>query len=151
MVAVKFQAGALFKIPLDGDFAYGVMLSRFPYMAFYGKDVSFDEYGAPVEDPLFTVAVSKISFSAGRWGSPIRVLPEGGVAAIPKFFWQSPVSKADCKIIDPVARRKMPALPGDCLDMERDAVWSPEHIESRIIDHYAGRKNIYVESLRPKI
>lgn len=141
----------MFRIPLDVDFAYGVMLSQFPYMAFYGKNIAFDADGAPVGDPLFTVAVSKISFSAGRWGRPTRILPEDKIADIPKFFWQSPVSKSDCKIVDPVARRKTSALPGDCMDLERDAVWAPEHIESRIVDHYAGRINIYVESLKPRI
>ena len=38
----------------------------------------------------------------------------------------------------------------ECLGLEREAVWDPEHVEERIRDHYAGRKNRWVESLRIK-
>jgi len=36
------------------------------------------------------------------------------------------------------------------MGLERAAVWGPSHVEDRLRDHYAGRKNKWVESLRIK-
>lgn len=150
-MSVQFQPGALFKVPAGNEYAYGLMLSRFPYVAFYGKNATFDEQGLPSATPLFVVSVTKTAYSTGGWGKPIRLLPESEIISIPKFFSQSVTSKFDCKIIDPVTRRRVTARPDECIGLERDAVWSQDHIESRIIDSYAGRRNIYAESLQPKL
>jgi hypothetical protein len=40
------------------------------------------------------------------------------------------------------------ATAAECEGLERDAVWDPEHIEDRLRDHFAGRPNEWVESLR---
>ncbi|NYT94852.1 hypothetical protein [Salinispora sp. H7-4] len=132
------------------DHAYGVMLSHFPYMAFYAKGVSFDENGDASESPIFVVLVSRAAYSAGGWGKPIRHLPVENLYPIPRFFWQSPVNKADCKIIEPIKRR-VTAAPSDCVGLEAEAIWDDVHIESRISDVYAGRSNIFAESLRLKL
>jgi hypothetical protein len=150
-VPVQFKPGALFKVPAGDDYGYGVMLSQFPYMAFYGKSAVSDEQGLPVGPPLFVVLVTKAAYSTGRWGKPLRLLPENETIPILKFFSQSVINKFDCKIIDPVAHRKVTARPSECIGLEREAVWSPEHIESRILDTYAGRPNIYADSLQPKL
>lgn len=67
-VPIQFEPGALFKVPAGDDFAYGVMLSRFPYMAFYDKSVVFDEQELPVGPPLFVVLVTKVAYSLIRPG-----------------------------------------------------------------------------------
>ena len=36
-------------------------------------------------------------------------------------------------------------------DLERAAVWEGTHIKERLSDHLAGRKNKWVESMRPKV
>ena len=38
----------------------------------------------------------------------------------------------------------------ECLGLERAAVWEPSHVEERIVDYYAGRKNQWLESLKLK-
>lgn len=38
----------------------------------------------------------------------------------------------------------------ECEGLEAAAVWEPEHVEDRLRDHYAGRPNKWVESLRLK-
>ncbi|WP_433653346.1 Imm26 family immunity protein [Micromonospora zamorensis] len=43
-----------------------------------------------------------------------------------------------------------PATIEECEGLERDAIWSPEHVEDRLRDHFDGRPNMWVESLRPK-
>jgi hypothetical protein len=41
-----------------------------------------------------------------------------------------------------------PATKEECIGLEREAVWDPTHAEDRLRDHYAGRKNKWVESLK---
>ena len=36
----------------------------------------------------------------------------------------------------------------ECEALESAAVWEPDHVEDRLRDHYAGRPNRWVESLR---
>jgi len=38
----------------------------------------------------------------------------------------------------------------ECEGLERCAVWEPEHVEDRLRDHFAGKPNVWVESLRLK-
>jgi hypothetical protein len=127
------------------------MLAEFPFIAFYPADAAFGGDGEPAGDPMFVVCVTRGAYSTGRWGKPLRVLPQGKFIPIPRFFSQSVTSKSACKIIDPAAGRTFTASPQDCVGLEREAIWDPEHIESRIIDSYAGRPNIYAESLKVRI
>lgn len=148
---VDFSPGALFKVPAgDGDFAYGVMLSDFPYMAFYDKKTEFAEDGTPSEAPMFIIVVGKAAYDRGGWGKPIRQLPMESVPPVPRFFWQSPVNKNECKIVEPIKHR-IDASPADCVGLESEAVWGASHIDSRIADTYAGRPNRFAESLRVKL
>jgi hypothetical protein len=43
-----------------------------------------------------------------------------------------------------------PATVEECDGLEQEAVWSPEHVEDRLRDHFDGLPNKWVESLRPK-
>ena len=148
---VKFVPGSVFRVPAGSDdFAYGVMLSHFPYVAFFDRKTDFGEDGAPSTSPMFVIVVAKPAYSKGQWGQPVRIIPVEALPPVPRFFWQSPVNKNDCKIVEPIKHR-VTASPPDCVDLEAEAVWSATHIESRIIDAYAGRPNIFAESLRVKL
>jgi hypothetical protein len=46
--------------------------------------------------------------------------------------------------------RRRTATAEECQSLEQAAVWSPEHVEDRLRDHFDGRPNTWVESLRPK-
>lgn len=150
-MAVAFLPGAVFRVPVgSNEFAYGVMLSHFPYVAFFDKRTEFREDGVPSASPMFVIVVAKSAYSKGGWGQPVRILPLEALPPIPRFFWQSPVNKNDCKIVEPIKHR-ITASPHDCVGLEAEAVWSTAHIESRIIDTYAGRPNLFAESLRVKL
>ena len=43
------------------------------------------------------------------------------------------------------------AIAEECVGLERAAVWEPEHVEDRLRDHFAGRSNRWVESLKPSV
>jgi hypothetical protein len=148
---IEFVPGSLFKVPVQGhDHAFALMLAEFPYVAFYAKDASFDDAGAPIDAPMFTILVAKPAYASGGWGRPVRQLARDSIPAIPRFFWQSPVKKSDCKIVEPIKRR-VPATPSECVGLEPEAIWSADHIVSRIVDTYEGRPNAFVESLRVKL
>jgi hypothetical protein len=43
-----------------------------------------------------------------------------------------------------------PATFDECQNLETCAVWDPHHVEDRLRDHFNGRPNMWVESLRLK-
>jgi hypothetical protein len=148
---IDFAPGLMFKVDVGEDvFAHGVMLSHFPYMAFYDKHVLFDEDGIASGPPMFVLVVAKAAYLKGHWGEPIRQLDAAVLHPIPHFFWQSPVNKYDCKIVEPIKHRTT-ASPNDCIGLESEAVWSATHVESRIADYCAGRPNVFAEALRVKL
>ncbi len=54
------------------------------------------------------------------------------------------------KLFTMVNGDEVPATRAQCKKLECAAVWSPEHVEDRLRDHFAGRSNVWLESLRPK-
>lgn len=44
----------------------------------------------------------------------------------------------------------VPATADQIIGLECTAVWDPEHVESRLRDHYNGVPNVWYKSLRPK-
>ncbi|MBK0867696.1 hypothetical protein INP57_12820 [Saccharopolyspora sp. HNM0986] len=152
MKRISFSPGKLFEVPAgDDDHAFGLMLEKSPYWAFYNRQANFDEAGRPTDDPMFIVAVAKSAYSSGKWGEPIRQLPNQALPPIPRFFRQDPIS-GNCDIFDPSggSDEGTSATPEDCIGLERYAVWSAEHVVSRIADTYAGRPNSFAESMRVK-
>ncbi|MER7274755.1 hypothetical protein ABT369_09885 [Dactylosporangium sp. NPDC000244] len=101
-------------------------------------------------DPLFVIAVMRSAYSAGRWGHALGRLPEKTLPAIPPVFRQE-VGSGACSIVEPGHSTRLPVPREECLGLERQAVWSAEHIESRLSDHYEGRPNVFVESLKVKL
>jgi hypothetical protein len=146
----QFTPGALFRIPVEDDHAYALMLSKPGYVAFYGKDVEFDEAGAPAGPPLFTVLVTDPTYSGRKWGKPIRMISADELPRIPKFFRRS-ATGADLRIVDPEAGRVASARREDLEGLEALAAWTADHIKSRILDAYVGRPNLFAESLKPRL
>jgi hypothetical protein len=44
--------------------------------------------------------------------------------------------------------RERKATPPECISLERSSVWDEKGLIERIEDHYAGKKNFYVEHQR---
>jgi hypothetical protein len=45
---------------------------------------------------------------------------------------------------------EIPARASECEGLEVAAIWDPEHVEDRLRDHFDGRPNLWVESIRLK-
>jgi hypothetical protein len=152
-MAVRFTPGSIFRIQVsDTKVAYGVMLATRPYIAFYSDlppEVESGRRGFD-EAPLFVVAVHKNAYSAGRWGSPISRMGKDFLPPIPFFFRQDVINPANCEIVDHDGNSR-PVTPKECVGLERSAVWSAEHVEKRLLDHYEGRENAFLESMKVKL
>jgi hypothetical protein len=94
--------------------------------------------------------VERSAYVKGGWGKPIRRLPESDLPPLPRFFWQDVTNKNNCKIIEPGVR-SITASPSECVGLEPQGIWAAEHLTSRILDTYAGRPNMFLESLRVKV
>ncbi len=145
------RQGDLVEIDLgDGTLAFGRVLNE-PLVAFYDLRVRSGETPAlqdiltrPV---LWRIWVMNRPITSGRW----RVLGhsplEESLKSEPTFFKQDRISG---EVTLYRSQTEYPASVEECEVLERAAVWDPEHAEDRLRDHFDGRPNKWVESLRVK-
>jgi Immunity protein 26 len=142
----KRNAGDVVSIPLpDGLHAYARVLPDATF-AFYDSRTSED---LPVSEVisrpiLFFLAVMDHAIKAGRWPIVGHLPLEEGLNPPPRFI-QNSLDKKSFSIYENGQIR--PATRSQCRGLERAAVWEPEHVEERLLDHYAGRRNKWINSL----
>jgi hypothetical protein len=95
---------------------------------------------------LFQVAVMDHAVKSGRWKVLGNVALDGALLNPPARFIQDPLRPDQFSLYE--KGRTRPATRAEAVGLERAAVWEPSHVEDRLRDHYAGRKNKWVESLR---
>lgn len=95
---------------------------------------------------LFFAAVMDSAIKEGRWPI-VGHFPLDNQTLPPPKFTQDPLDPNAFSIYENSGEIKK-ATREQCLGLERAAVWYPEHVESRLRDHYAGRKNKWLELLR---
>lgn len=144
------RSGDVYRIDLgDGRFASCQAL-RLPLYAFFDSlstDPSGPDPAEIVHGPvLFKVWVMSRAITSGRWvrigAAPVRkdfLVPE-------RFFKQDDFDPRAISIYCQGEER--PATFDECTGLECAAVWDAEHVEDRLRDHYAGRPNPWVESMR---
>lgn len=143
------EVGSILEIPLsNGRTAYGRVLTN-PLMAFY--DIQSETPLSPTEilkSPVaFMIWVMNSAVASGRWRVVGHAPLEQALETSPWFFKQDAISRALSLYREGVER---PATIEECLGLERAAVWSAEHVESRLEDHFAGQPNKWVEGMRLK-
>lgn len=138
--------GDILRIDLgDGFFSFSRVLKE-PLMAFYdlrGDLTTTDEeiLAAPI---LFKVWVMNDVVTSGRWKVLGNRAVEGDLLKIPDFFKIDPITKRFSIYRDAL---DIPATAAECEGLERAAVWSGPHIESRLRDHFKGVSNKWVTAL----
>ena len=146
----KRTLGDVVSIDLGGGFyGYARTLEEALY-AFYDchtkKVLPVDEI---VRSPvLFQVAVMDHAVKSGCWKVLGNVPLDGALLNPPARFIQDPLRPDQFSIYE--KGRTRPATGAEAVGLERAAVWEPGHVEDRLRDHYAGRKNKWVESLKIK-
>ena len=152
--------GRVVRIDLgEGRCAYGRQLLD-PNVEFYdragttGEDVDLLEV---VASPVaFTISVMKYAFRRHGGWELLDVVPltDEERAVVHRWAKQDPINRTlSIYWSDSVAGTygETPATAQDCAGLEVAAVWDPGHIEDRLRDHFDGRPNKWVESIRLRV
>jgi len=144
----RYQVGGIVKISLEAGLHTYARILEMPLVTFYNSksnaDLSINDIISwPI---LFKIWVMKHVITSGRWPK-VGYLPlEKPLREIPTLSKQDPLNPS--KIYMYRGGKEYPATREQCEQLERAAVWEPEHVEERLKDHYAGRPNRWVESLK---
>jgi hypothetical protein len=142
--------GSVVRIDLgDGFHSYARALEE-GLFAFYDsrtqEDLLLDEIvSRPV---LFIVPVMGYAVSRGHWTVIGSAPLDPALLNPPPRFMQDALNLKAFSLYEKGKIR--PATMEECIGLECEAVWDPSHVEDRIRDHYLGRANKWVESLRIK-
>jgi hypothetical protein len=146
------------EIPLgSGRHAYARLLEE-PLVEFYdvevrdGDDVNL---AAILSAPAaFAIYVMNAATTSGRWRRVGRLPLTADDRNEPRRFCKQDALTGDLSISWEDSQsgeaHEVPASLAECERLEVAAVWSAEHVEDRLRDHFAGRPNKWVELLRPK-
>jgi hypothetical protein len=144
------SVGAVLVVPLgDGTNTFALTLPEADFAFFDAR--SIDAHPPPdlLDRPLlFRLAVHKSAWVTGRWPRIAKLsVPAPLQAPQPKFI-QDTLKPEQFEIY--LAGTTRAASRTECEGLERAAVWEPEHVEERLLSHYAGTQSKWVHSLRPQ-
>lgn len=144
----RLTVGAFVKIPInDRCHTYGRILKE-PLFVFYDclidKDLPLESIAC--YDVAFKIWVANKAVTSGRWQKIGKLPLERELEESASFFMIDNMTGNFSIYQDGV---ETPATREACADLECAAVWSPEHVEDRLRDHFAGKANKWVESMRP--
>jgi len=145
------KVGDVIKIDLGSGFHTYARVLEYVLFAFYDRRV---RKALPIErivtlPLLFQVAVMRYAVTRGRWVIVGSAPLDESLLNPPPQFMQDIMDKTRFRIYENNGTIR-PATKEECLGLECAAVWDPGHVEDRLRDHYAGRKNKWAESLRIK-
>lgn len=150
MIRQQRTVGAIFAVPLgDGTNTFALALPEADFVFFDARTTVAN----PPDDllrstVLFRVAVHKSAWATGRWQKVSKtVVPLHLQTPQPKFI-QDALHPERFEIYLGGSTRA--ATREECVGLERAAVWEPEHVEERLVSHYAGTPSKWVECLRLK-
>jgi hypothetical protein len=139
--------GSVVKVPLNTGYYTYARILKSPYFAFYDFLAKEDVYNLDliVSSPvLFITSVSHYSVTSGLWVKIGKLPLEKNLLKIPPQFIQDSIQPNRFEIVYDDGRKKK-ATAEECTGLERLAVWTPESIQERLNDHFAGRENYWVE------
>jgi len=151
MAKKRWEHGNVVTKTLDDGWTYYARLLESPWVAFYRHRTkqTADDLAKVVASPvLFTIATHKDLVTNGAWKLAGHI-PLDGSLEPPRAqaVWDMD-DPTKCEIIDDQGDMR-PATPEQCELLEPAAVWAPEHIDDRLKDTFAGRRNLWLDSLRP--
>lgn len=150
-MVVRWAPGGVLRIDLgSGGHAWAVMLAEFPHVAFYSMEDGPREGKSLPAAPLFVVPVERVAYSRGGWGEVLFRLPAAALPPIPLYFRQDDYAVDSCVLVDRDGSERR-AGPQECVGLEREAVWGDTHVEDRLRDYYAGRRNEMAEQAKVRL
>ena len=147
MSRVIVKPGNVYSIPLeDGRYGYAQALES-PEFAFFdvASETEMSAEDVVLHPLIFRIWVHK---SATKTWKKLGKVPlsEPLSKQVPRFKQDAINGKLSIYI----NQQESPASLADIQGLECAAVWESPHILSRISDHFAGRENKWVASLRPR-
>ena len=143
----RIKEGDVVSVALpNGKFGFGRVLKN-PLMAFYDfVSDTLPDASVVIERPVaFKIWVMNKATSSGRWPVIGHVPLNDELLKPVTFAKQDSISKELSTYVD---GRETRASLDDCRGLENAAVWSVEHVEERLLDHFEGRPNKWVEATR---
>jgi hypothetical protein len=147
---LRRKLGDIVSIPLgEGRVGFGWVLGE-PLMAFF--DYSNDSDQIPSVEKIsqaplaFRIWVMNHALTEGIWPVIGHAPIPDELATPPWFFKQDPLSRKVS--ITQTGAEEMPAENVQCEQLECAAIWEPDHVVDRLRDHFAGRSNKWVESMK---
>lgn len=140
--------GAVVKIPLENGFhTYArILTDDFAFYNIHTKDdlPITDVIKLPV---LFFAAVYDDVIIQGHWEKVSKALTiEAHLKDKPPVYIQDRLNPTNYTIYK--NGEGIPATKKDCVNLEILMIWEKEEIEERLNDHFAGRKNQFVEKMK---
>ena len=141
------EAGNVFEVALpSGGFAYGMIVDP-PLAVFF--DARFTHRPALADmlrqPAAFRIWVMDSCLAKGHWPVIAATPVPEPLRDKPTFFKFDRIARTFSLYRD---GHETPATQDQCVGLECAAVWSAEHVESRLDDHFAGRPNQWMQSLR---
>lgn len=139
----------------EQSYSLGLVLEE-PLIAFFDKAYANEAdwaAGGHLGGHLFTLMVMRSAVTSGRWPVVGKTDIPNHLQAPPKFAKQDAFTGQTFiyQVIPELAPLyERPATREECEGLEIAAVWSAEHVEDRLRDHFAGVPNRWVESMKLK-
>ncbi len=145
----KRKRGDIAKIDLGNSFFAFAQVLESPLMAFFDfRSKVIPPISDIVAKPIaFKLWVMKYAVTDGDWPIVGHAPVNRSINERPPFFKKDSIS-GKFTITYSGAEEEDAELE-DVIDLECAAAWDPEHVVDRLNDHFAGRPNKWVESMRP--
>ncbi|MCO7225561.1 Imm26 family immunity protein [Pleionea sp. CnH1-48] len=149
----RMTVGAIVEIQLrDGSFTYAQILEE--ALAFFSikvdKPLGKDElYKIHEADDLYFLAVDYYVVTQGHWLKVGKLPVKEEHEVLPMTFIQDS-NTGKFQLYEPSTGEITDSTYEECKSLECTASWDKNHVEDRLIDHFEGKPNIWVEQLAPK-
>lgn len=146
----KRRIGDILRIELpDGSKSYARVLGEASFAFYDGRFDKDPEISEILTLPIaFEIAVMKYAVTKGGWRIIGTAPLELYLQKVRPRFIQDALNVRHFQIYEDGEIRE--SSREECEGLERCAVWDPEHVEDRLADHYAGRPNKWLESMKIK-
>lgn len=150
----RIKEGDVIAIDLGNlGYGYGRVLKS-SLLAFYDvvtKNLEQDLSAITSHSVLFKLFVMRYAFKSEKWHIIGNIELNDDLKQRVYFFKQDIIDHSiSIYYEEGIDGIEIPATYEDVKDLERLAIWDPEHVESRLRDYFNGVPNVWVEQLRPK-
>jgi hypothetical protein len=147
---LRIKEGDIIKIPLpDGTHVYARILVDGSYAIYdYKTDIDISDLNDIIEKPiLFIASVDIFGIKEGYWSVIGHIPLEKGLKNFyPRFFNAVPTNEVNISFYNVYKNEIEEAIKNDWIGTGKTqlgGIHGRVHIESRIMDYYAGKKNIH--------